>query len=101
MSNELFDINSVSMDSPRLAWKKKHSVETEKLERAGDEDDNGDTIPQWVCRIKKLANGARYFPNQIAGGDTEDEALAEYAAKNSIPLWNEEASQTPSDHEHL
>lgn len=92
-SDELFPAEAVQMDSPKLAWLKKHGLETQRNEFAGEfseEWDDGET-PAWVCRVvKDSADMSSYRPREIAGGKTEEEACAELALIRGIPLWNEE-----------
>lgn len=90
--SELFPAEAVAMDSPRLAWLKKHGLEIAHTgNMAGLEDDFGDEIPLWVCRVVGKGENELYGPCEIDGGDTADEACANLAKARGIPLWNEEA----------
>lgn len=93
MSDELFPVETVLKDSPRLSWLKRHGLETEHLENGGSEcPETGDIIPHWVCRVvKSNPNFSVYAPKQIGSGDTEDEACADLAQKRGIRLWFEES----------
>lgn len=86
--NGLFEIPPC--ESPRLRWLKKHDVHTHhnKNVQPGDEDElSGETIYPWVA-YKGLPN----FPMPNAGyGNTEHEAIVDWAIKNNVRLWNEEA----------
>lgn len=94
MNEELFPTEAVAMDSPRLAWLKKHGLEIQDTgSMAGLEDDFGDEIPAWVCRVSDKPENALYAPCEIEGGDTPDEACANLAKVRGIPLWNEEPTQ--------
>jgi hypothetical protein len=91
MNGELFKVETVL--SPRLAWLKRHGLETEHIPEGGREcPETGDEIPNWVCRVILPAErmGCHYRPNEIGGGDTEEEACADFAVNAGIRLWNEE-----------
>lgn len=84
---ELFAVETVAMDSPRLAWLKRHKVFTHRR------IDHPDESP-WCawCEIEDQgeclrANGPRAF----VYGETEDDALGELAIGRGWGLWNEEA----------
>lgn len=96
--SELFDMEAVKMDSPRLAWLKKHGVIT--WSHPGDEYG---TPPCWFAGFQEWwpgKTGADFFCEETScHGDsrcpcdeaTEDEALAKLARWYNLPLWNEEA----------
>lgn len=95
MSSELFPTEAVTMDSPRLAWMKRHRVLTYHstikpavwyagLDEANHEFDN----PCDFFAKEEAENGDR----RIGFGDTEDEAIAVMCEKMHIKLWNEETS---------
>jgi hypothetical protein len=92
--SELFPVEQVTQLSPKLAWLKRHGLETERIPEGGpgcECPETGEDIPAWVCRVKKLhPNFSTYSPRQIGGGDTEDEACADFAINAGIKLWNEE-----------
>jgi hypothetical protein len=73
--------------SPRLKWLAKHGLVTERVNASGI---GGST---WVCRTSKPNLGGLWTPNSIGGGETEDEAIAEFAKAAGIKIWNEEASK--------
>ena len=82
--SELFTIPETP--SPRLAWMRKHGVETHKTEHyiPGDEDEFGNAIHRWyACRGELNTKTA-------CGGATEQEALCEFAKFHGLRLWNEE-----------
>lgn len=91
--SELFPIESVTCDSPRLAWMKRHNLETERIPEGGpgcESPETGDDIPAWVCRVKKQnPNFSTYCDREIGGGDTEDEAIQQWALNAGIRLWFE------------
>ena len=93
--NELFPVESVMVDSPRLRWMKRHNLETEHIPEGGpgvECPETGEDVPAWVCRVKKPhPNFSTYCPREIGGGDTELDAIADFAKNAGIPLWNEEA----------
>lgn len=89
---ELFPIEAVAMDSPRLAWLKRHGLVTEMNPNAGLESaEQGDDIPKWVCRVSKTEGDSPHFkPNEIGGGETEDDACADLAINRGLRHWSEE-----------
>lgn len=80
--SELFPAEQVSVDSPRLRWLKKHDVATIDFKEGG-EDERGE--------YKRWAAGTTNHDNtRWQQGDTEDEAIANWAKAHNVPLWNEE-----------
>lgn len=81
MSNELFDIPEVK--SPRLRWMEKYHIKVKQTPNwsPGQEDENGDE----VCKFYATDDSINYH-----GGDTEDNALAEWAEARGKLLWFEE-----------
>jgi len=79
---EMFDSKSVEKDSPRLAWFKKHNVSTYRTPHMADEDEPWNC---WSGPLQEAVNNNRY-----ATGETEDEAIANWAIENEVRLWNEE-----------
>lgn len=78
--NELFPVESVTMDSPRLAWMKRHGLVISLCLMV-------DRNP-WTCRKEQKQEGVAF---QVIGiGETEEEACMDYAMKEDIPSWNEE-----------
>lgn len=97
MSDDLlFPAESVQMDSPKLAWLKKHKVLTyHSMPGEGE----------WACWFAafdegefKYENTADFFcqhtghygDSQCGEGDTEHDAIAHLAKRAGIRLWNEE-----------
>jgi hypothetical protein len=101
MSHELFPVDAVKMDSPRLAWLKKHGVVTYlampddphwRLWYAGFSAWSTEYSPH----LKSAADLFFYETadrgdKRIGTGETEDDAIAELAKKYRLKLWNEEA----------
>ena len=88
MNDELFTIPP--QDSPRLAWLKKHEIQPKhnKEVEPGDEDEFGDRIYPFSVYGSFMRGEVKYW---LAGfGDTEDEALVDFARGAGIRLWNEE-----------
>lgn len=96
MNNELFPVETVAMDSPRLAWMKRHRVLTfhsmagypDALWLAGIDDSPGgytNAADFFCCEC------GTYGSSRCGEGDTEDEAIADLAQKHGLHLWNEEA----------
>ena len=94
----LFPEAEIAMDSPRLAWMKRHGIVTFRLPAdlwmAGFQAWRPDVLDpaQFFCD-ETGANG----DSRIGMADTEDEALADlltcgYARERGIRLWNEEGA---------
>jgi hypothetical protein len=96
MNDELFPAEAVAMDSPKLAWCKKHSVVIYRHP--------GDAFGcphSWFAGFQDWwpdLRGLNFFAEETAhNGDsrcveagTEEDALATLARYYKIPLWNEE-----------
>ena len=85
MSKELFE--TPQQDSPRLAWIKRHGLKVtinKNIPNGGEEDEFGNEAFPCECRssVHKFAH--------VGLGDTEDEAIRDWAIRNGRPLWNEE-----------
>ena len=85
--SELFPVESVKGDSPRLAWLKSHHVKTKNFpeQKIGDENEFGDELFPWYA----FSAFAEDDVNDFIGGATEDDAIAEYARRKGLRLWNE------------
>lgn len=101
MSNdqELFPAETVQMDSPRLAWKKKHGVITYRHPGFGKS-----CPPSWFAGFQEWwpdLTAVDFFAKETAyNGDSrcveaesEDAALATLSRYYEIPLWNEEGAK--------
>ena len=75
MTSDLFP--DCRQDSPRLAWMKRHGVEVVELPVKQDGQ-------------YPFCAGTASLMHAFGYGDTEDDALADFAKRNGIPLWNEE-----------
>jgi len=71
-----FPDETITADSPRLAWLKKHDIRTKRLAAGG------------IGRLQWQAHVAG--TETISFGATEDEAIAGIAALCGLKLWNEE-----------
>jgi hypothetical protein len=90
MTDELFPSETVTMDSPKLAWLKKHGLTTSYAENVGDaKDEFGNQAKPWTCA--KIILGGRCI-GSMGYGDTEEDACADFAEKYDLLLWNEEAN---------
>lgn len=81
-SDELFPLDSVCMDSPRLAWMKRHGV-TVKAHEVGElteSPETGATIYPWYAERAGL--------ERVWGGYTSDHAMQELAESLKLPLWS-------------
>lgn len=84
MSDQLFDIPAC--DSPRLAWMKRHFVQTRH-----DPSARHWTKPVWTCWRGNLLEAENY--GEVTAGETEDEAITAWAKRNHVKLWNEEQTR--------
>jgi hypothetical protein len=90
--SELFPVEAVQMDSPRLAWMKKHGVITYRSPVepvcwfAG--------FQEWWPKLEGVGFFAKETAHngdiRVGEGATEDEALCQLAKWEGIKLWNEE-----------
>lgn len=92
--SELFPIEAVAMDSPRLAWMKRHGIIT--LHHRSEYVD-----PTWFAGRMVWwpgLTGVDFFAEEtalngdsrIGQGETEDEALVALAARAGLKHWSEE-----------
>lgn len=92
--NELFPEQDMHMESPRLAWIKKHGVITfysdvePALWFAGFQDWHSDKSGIDFFVAETSANGGI----NIGEGDTEDLAITDLCRKCDVRLWNEEGA---------
>lgn len=95
--NELFSIADVTHESPRLAWMKRHRVETHHLPLAHIDGDE-----PWRATTTGRAPHQLGDRLHVGTGETEHEAIASLAKRERIPLWNEEefASMTAQKREN-
>ena len=90
MSDELFPAEAVTMDSPRLAWMKRHEIRTWFSESVEPEDG------PWIAWLRSNAGDEDGIPRDLDAcgyGDTEEGALGDLARRHNFHLWNEEAAQ--------
>lgn len=74
--------------SPRLAWMEKHDVQTKNCPGDWVCEFTGLEGPCWIAWSGKQTFGHILEP---CHGDTEKSAIADFAMRNGIRLWNEEA----------
>jgi len=84
--SELFKPSEVEMDSPKIRWMKKYNLKCECDESLFGNDE----YEPWSCWDMSLENSFGDLENNYSTGNTEDEAIAAYAKKHGIKLWNEE-----------
>lgn len=105
---ELFPIEAVTADSPRLAWMKKHGIVTyhslpndpeahcwfagfwdfsEDFPENEDEAANEDRTGELLFLFEHGHNG----DTRTGKGETEEEALVDLCSMFDLKLWNEEA----------
>ena len=83
---ELFAPETVSSDSPRLRWMKKHHLITYRSPHLTDEEE------PWSCWDGRLELATGAMLQNMAEGITEDDAIANWALHNGVKLWNEEVA---------
>lgn len=86
-SDELFPTEAVQMDSPRLAWMKRHEIRTWFSKHIDPEDG------PWIAWLRSNAGEEDGIPRDLDAcgyGVTEDEALQSLARRHKFRLWNEE-----------
>ncbi len=82
--------------SPRLAWMRKHGIQTLKRDDLPCEAGRWEAyVGDYEAAVTKTINDsdARFYPDEsphLAWGQTEEEAVMELAQNNEWPLWNEE-----------
>lgn len=77
MSDSLFNLDEFAQDSPKRAWIKKHKL-TVSFDETCEEP--------WVCYDEKIL----FEDDSTWGtGDTELDALSDWASKHNVKLWNE------------
>jgi len=87
-ADELFSALEVASESPKLKWLRAQNAETEHFPEGGFESpETGDYVPKWVCRKKKESGS--FGPREIGCGETEQEAIADFAINAGVRLWFE------------
>lgn len=95
MSAELFDLETVAMLSPRLAWLKRHRIHTVQypvFDGSTENPETGEPLLPWIAYLERV-RGELPGPRNTATGHTQDEAITALAVKFSLPLWNEEPAR--------
>ncbi len=85
MSTELFPLDSIQMDAPRLAWLKKHRVMTLHTPTAEH------PWCAWFLRDGETRDNYG-IPSEYKTGFDENDALVELAKAAGLRLWNEEGA---------
>ena len=97
MSDELFPVEAVQQDSPRLLWIRKHDIKTHRSDNVPESESWMALMPQEKDRNRELADimaeSCRLYDEcgHIGYGATEDDAIAELARNVGLRLWFEEA----------
>jgi hypothetical protein len=90
--DELFPPEAIASLSPKLPWLRLHNLETVQLRGPDDlaeSPETGDDVPQWVCRvIKPDMENCAWNEREIAGGDTEDEAICAFCEASGTTHWS-------------
>ncbi len=100
MNNELFPAEAVTMDSPRLAWMKRHGLQVfhTPIDGLCECPETGEEIKAWsCCTLQELD---RLSIRAVGTGDTEEAACVEWARKHHEPLWNQDTPAAPSNGEY-
>lgn len=85
MSNILIDVPVCK--SPRLRWLEKYNLQTIDTGLEGGEcPESGHEYKRWIAGPRDVPPE----PDTWSEGDTEDEAIAQWARERGIRLWNEE-----------
>lgn len=85
MNDELFPAEAVTMDSPRLAWMKRHEIYTQYTVNCGPEP-----WAAWWGQRNPVEFIERHEDPEVMGyGATEEAALVDLAIKWDFKLWNE------------
>lgn len=97
-NDELFPAEAVTMDSPRLAWMKRHGISVIQHDWTGTDFENTDE-PRWQARSEKAfriqgpsCKRPVIWTNRGPCCDTEDQAIEAIAKDMGIRLWNEEGA---------
>jgi hypothetical protein len=80
---ELFPLDAVFMESPRLKWMKRHKITTHhepRYDGTQDSPETGQPLYPWTASREGFAF--------TGTGHTENDALVELANYYGIPLWN-------------
>ena len=88
-ADELFNSLEVASESPRLQWMRQNGVtlHSPPSDMVGMASNYGDTTEAYYA---VPTDGLGGFNTKSAGmGATADEALADYAVKHGLRLWNE------------
>lgn len=96
---ELFPPSECAAESPRHAWIAKYGLTTRDNGAAG-EDEFGTEYGRWSAWMEPIPlhqdmPSIRY-QNLTGEGDTEDEALADWARRHGVRMWFEEGYQKPT-----
>lgn len=78
---ELFPVASVTKDTPRLAWMKWYGIRILEDKWAEDEEE------KWACWTTQDPS---HDETDVGMGSTEHDAIAAWAIKHGVRLWNEQ-----------
>ena len=81
----LFDVPP--QDSPRLAWMKIYDIHTQDTGQEGECPEMGHDFKRWGCWSGDM--GDAMASDEFSEGDTEGEAIADWAKRHGVLLWNE------------
>ena len=83
MNQELFPPSTVAGESPRLRWIKQYGLTVLPTNQVPHWQDD----PRMAYKLEAVSN----FSACRGFGDTEDDALADWAHTRGVRLWNEAA----------
>ena len=86
---ELFDPSSVKQDSPRLAWMKKHGLQTMEDKYWSDDVD----WEPWACFSPTETGENDFNEDSVGTGKTEHDSIVDWTVKHGVKLWNEEGAK--------
>lgn len=92
MNDELFPAEAVTMDSPRLAWMKRHLVYTKFSQGCGEAPWSAWWGQRDPVEFLEYHDSDHDHEAIMGYGATEEAALVDLAIKWQFPLWNEEAA---------
>lgn len=89
-ADNLFGDETVGLsDSPKRKWLLAHNLCTYHTEfEEGTEDDFGNPVGPWTCCGAERPDDVLF--GRAGTGQTEQDAIADYAVKHKLKLWNEE-----------
>lgn len=82
MTDELFPISAVSKESPKLVWIRRHGIKTNFDDSLELEEHPWSA---WQGNLDYAIEA-----DNFGTGETEEDAIVNWARRNEVRLWNEE-----------